>query len=533
MACPYGQGEDPLTQVSGPEIFWTRTNMSEAAPGVATPLTYSFFGPVLDVAIRRGFCDLGVIPSRLTAYPDDLEMRLIGAFHGRLAINVSTMRALMGGLPGLTGDDVERDIVGTVRSGVVDRRHGWRLPAVAAKAPAALVRSGRATADVLAAITQWWSTRFGPDGIIDGSPARATLAEARQHFSDALVAQGRNRMIYQAASSQLIALAERSGHGELAAALLSGAGGLEETSVAEDLQRLAAGEMETDRFIARHGYHGPNAGDLTARSWREDTRPLERLLATIRRSAATTSRLDPSRRTDAVRTVSAGLPGFRRLLARALLRLTPVAARNLERSKAAMGMALDGARAAARALGADLVRAGRLEAADDAFFLFIEELLDDDSSDFRCRVAERRRNHDHHQRIELSSASWLGNPEVRAVPGSGPAGDEVAGIGASPGVVEGRVRVVLDAGADSDVESGEVLVCPVTDPSWVGLMTVAAALVIDVGGIASHGAIVARELGVPCVIGTATGTTNLRTGDVVRVDGATGLVTVLSRATAA
>ena len=105
-------------------------------------------------------------------------------------------------------------------------------------------------------------------------------------------------------------------------------------------------------------------------------------------------------------------------------------------------------------------------------------------------------------------------------------GDEITGLAVSPGVVEGRARVVLDA-ATSELEPGEVLVCQTTDPSWASLFLVASALVIDIGGALSHGAIVARELGVPCVINTRLGTHRLRTGDRLRVDGNTGVVTVL------
>ena len=81
--------------------------------------------------------------------------------------------------------------------------------------------------------------------------------------------------------------------------------------------------------------------------------------------------------------------------------------------------------------------------------------------------------------------------------------------------------------ADDLVESGEILVCHTTDPSWAGYFLVASALVIDVGGPLSHGAIVARELGVPCVINTTVGTAQLVSGDMLRVDGGTGRVEVL------
>ena len=106
-----------------------------------------------------------------------------------------------------------------------------------------------------------------------------------------------------------------------------------------------------------------------------------------------------------------------------------------------------------------------------------------------------------------------------------PSVEPVRGIGASPGVVTGRARVVLDASALQDpIGPDEVLVTRTTDPSWVTLFLTAGALVIDVGGALSHGAIVARELGIPCVIGTGEGTTRIRDGAQVTVDGTAGTV---------
>jgi pyruvate,water dikinase len=93
-------------------------------------------------------------------------------------------------------------------------------------------------------------------------------------------------------------------------------------------------------------------------------------------------------------------------------------------------------------------------------------------------------------------------------------------------VVEGRIRVILDP-ADTEMDSGDVLVARTTDPSWASVMFLASALVVDIGGPLSHAAVVAREMGVPCVMGTGDGTVRLRTGDRVRVDGAKGTVDVL------
>ena len=97
-------------------------------------------------------------------------------------------------------------------------------------------------------------------------------------------------------------------------------------------------------------------------------------------------------------------------------------------------------------------------------------------------------------------------------------------------MAEGRARVLASAEDCDDLEPGEILVCRTTDPSWASAFYLAGGAVIDIGSTSSHGAIVAREMGLPCVIGTGTGTSLLRTGDLIRVDGAAGLVTVLEPA---
>ncbi|MGH8980525.1 MAG: PEP-utilizing enzyme [Acidimicrobiales bacterium] len=112
------------------------------------------------------------------------------------------------------------------------------------------------------------------------------------------------------------------------------------------------------------------------------------------------------------------------------------------------------------------------------------------------------------------------------------ADDEVAGFAASGGVVEGRARVLENVNDIGQIQSGEILVCPVTAPSWGPVFGKIKAAVSDIGGIMSHAAIVAREYGMPAVVGTGSATKKIRTGDLVRVDGYEGVVTVLERAQA-
>jgi pyruvate,water dikinase len=112
--------------------------------------------------------------------------------------------------------------------------------------------------------------------------------------------------------------------------------------------------------------------------------------------------------------------------------------------------------------------------------------------------------------------------------GSEDGGRQLRGVPGSPGVVEGNARIILSPDQLAEVEEGEILVCPITAPSWGAVFGRIKATVSDAGGIMSHTAIVSREYGLPCVVGTGRGTQLIHTGDLIRVDGDTGLVSVLS-----
>lgn len=106
------------------------------------------------------------------------------------------------------------------------------------------------------------------------------------------------------------------------------------------------------------------------------------------------------------------------------------------------------------------------------------------------------------------------------------AGDEVRGIGVSPGVARGRARVVFDLSEIDELEPGDIIVCATTDPSWVPLFLIAGGVVCDVGAAGSHAAIVSRELGVPCVVSVRDARLRIPDGAMLEIDGSTGTVRV-------
>ncbi len=185
------------------------------------------------------------------------------------------------------------------------------------------------------------------------------------------------------------------------------------------------------------------------------------------------------------------------------------------------------------ASGEDFVAAGLLEHADDLFFLHIAELREiaarrEITDELRARIAERRATRAREMlrrqipRVLLSDGTAF-YEGVAAPEGES---DAIVGDPVSPGVVEGVVRVVFDP-HETQLQPGEILVCPGTDPAWTPLFLYAGGLVMEVGGMMTHGSVVAREYGIPAVVGVHQATTRLKTGQRVRVDGTSGRIEVL------
>jgi pyruvate,water dikinase len=106
----------------------------------------------------------------------------------------------------------------------------------------------------------------------------------------------------------------------------------------------------------------------------------------------------------------------------------------------------------------------------------------------------------------------------------------LSGFAASPGSYTGRARVVLTPEQGADLEPGEVLVAPATSPGWAPLLLTAGALITEIGGTLSHGAIIAREYGLPAVLNVTDATRRIHTGQLIHVDGSQGTIQLLEGA---
>jgi pyruvate,water dikinase len=523
--------DDDLSDVThrpgAPDAHWSTDNVGEAAPGVLTPLGWSVWDDIGDAMCRDLSFALGVYSAAERREAD----RIIRPFHGRIAMRMEWLASVGDRMPGTSGAEAVEGMLGRVPDTMTFAPTARRYPVIAAKLPVAAVRTPREIRRVAPQVEAWWRQAVP-------ALAAADLPTATRTFDAALTRFGETMTLHAvglfAAVTPLITalqgLVAKTGVGDVG--LLSGTGGAE-MAIVEDLWRASRGERTVDEVLARHGYHGPLEGEISSLVWREDRSPLERMIAhnaavggdgsPVRREAAAKARLP-----EAQRELTAALPRAQRPAVAALLRH---AARTIPLrgvGKASFLQSLDVARASARRIGEHLERAGVLEQREDVFYLTVAEVRGARGGDVRELVARRREQRAAHAAVELP-ASWRGTPVTSVRTTAESVATEVTGIPAGSGVAEGIVRVVEDP-SFADVEPGEILVASTTDPSWASIMFVSAALVVDIGGLLSHAAVVARELGIPCVVNTRTGTRDLRDGDRVRVDGSTGTVTVLERA---
>jgi pyruvate,water dikinase len=165
--------------------------------------------------------------------------------------------------------------------------------------------------------------------------------------------------------------------------------------------------------------------------------------------------------------------------------------------------------------------------------------------DAKAKVSARRKQHE--DAFKLTPVDWVGTATQSAVyeepykvlwgfpekldrrKNAVRGAKELKGLGGSPGVVQGTARVVRSPDEFDRVQPGEIMVCRLTNPAWINVFPKIKALVTDAGGILAHPAIVSREFGIPCVVGTSIATEVIKTGDIIKVDGTRGIVELVGK----
>jgi pyruvate,water dikinase len=313
------------------------------------------------------------------------------------------------------------------------------------------------------------------------------------------------------------------------------------TDPAELARRYLAGglpEFGLAGFLAEYGHRGAAEIDIGVPRWAEDPTPVFAAIAGYLR--VTDPEQAPDRRF--ARAAEDAVAKIDELVTRAH-RTRPIRARGagflLRRSRAIAGLrelpkfawlyAFAEMRRQLLAAGAELTGLGLLGQPDDIMFLDLHEALAAavDDADHRELVVARRADHERETKRRNIPGLLLSDgtiPETLTAPA--PAADgTLLGMAAAPGVATGRARVILDP-AGAQVEPGEILVAPTTDPGWTPLFMTAGGLVTETGSPMAHGPTVAREYGIPAVICVRDATQLITTGQLITLDGASGTVVV-------
>jgi pyruvate,water dikinase len=327
--------------------------------------------------------------------------------------------------------------------------------------------------------------------------------------------------------------------GGVTSAFDAGVAGLLERIDALQSDEASAFTRQFESFIADHGHRGPDEYELASPSW--SMRPEIALAAVdrLRHAPPERSPWDAQERlaadresalAEALRSVRRPLrPLLRRGLAAAV-----IGASARERAKDAFVRELSGMRAVLDELAARAQARGGPADRRDCYLVTTDELDEfvRDPRSFADVIAERAEQRDFLQarnppfwfegRIPHPD-SW----ELRASPSQGePFAGTLQGMGVCGGVASGPARVILDPGDPRDLQPGDILVAPITDPAWTPLFLSAAAVVVDVGAQQSHAAIVARELGIPAVVSVTGASRTIADGTWLDVDGDRGVVVV-------
>jgi len=299
------------------------------------------------------------------------------------------------------------------------------------------------------------------------------------------------------------------------------------------------------QFMARYGMRGVGEIDLGRPRWRENPEPIMQSLQSYLRIT------DASRAPDAVFARSAaeaeaaveplvtavaqtpGGPLKAQLVRAAAYRVRALAGLR-ESPKFFIIRLLGMVRAGLLNIGEEMVAAGSLAQPDDLFFLHLHELralAAGEQGDWAALAAQNRAAVAREQRRQQIPRLLLSDGRtfydgVRATAQTSAPDGALVGSPVSPGVVEGVVHVVFNPHTEQ-LAPGEILVCPGTDPAWTPLFLAAGGLVMEVGGLMTHGSVVAREYGIPAVVGVDQATTRLQNGQHIRVDGSAGVITIL------
>jgi len=538
------------TTLPQPDDVVTISNASEMMPGAVCPLTTSFTGWGIDYGLQHMQVTVGV-RQRI-----DPNWQVTASAYGHLLLNLTGNVVMSAGVLGSSADQTAQTLCGRVVPELKEppplalwRRvvNSVRLFAYCLNAPRVVKRfdaeldgfhiahlpdSAAMSAEIV-----------GKAWFFDHAMAVHIQSSALSGFLNAIV----ENMVSAKANDSTVA--EQSE----AVRLLAGASGVESAVMLDELDAVVdlvvahpdAADFQAasvadatewlratpavaagfERFLTRHGHRGYRELCVRDPSWGDDPAPLVQSMQAAVHARAVTG----GHRELAVEQIEWSELG------RGLRWVLPKAHNAIRRREHTKSRLVDVAhrfQLAYRHLGHVMASEGLLPDADLVHFFTTSELpafIADPSPQAVAHAIARRHALDYQQRFEFPETS-VGLPEPLEPQPAELADGVLHGRPASRGVVDGPVRVAHTLAEAAALEPGEILVTPITDIGWTPYFSLIGGLVTDLGSSVSHGAVIAREYGLPCVVNARQATHVLRTGDLVRLDGDAGSVTLLASA---
>jgi pyruvate,water dikinase len=517
------------------DYLWSRNNFGEARPDVMSPFTFSISDEVWsEISILPGYSMAG---------------NICGRYYTNVSFSVSILRAMgksheaameqMAGLLGQVPQGLEiprlpisrwtvlRALPGMIKLGLKEKAGAKRIPEFLSDNPGFcrdLQRRIGGTRQETELIALWRD-------------------EIRPYLTDSLWVMGGGAAPLEAlmpVKRELDVLVGEADANALFSGLSSDEQLLASLGPVVGVARVARGEMSRRDYLRKYGHRGPHEAELSYPRPAEDPEWLDRQLAEYRENPVDVDRLLARRRDEfeaAWRRLESRYPQKAPKLRKKIEEVGPAARlREAVRDEATRFLWVERTWA---------LQAGALTGlGDDIFYLTIDEVLDlldgkDTATHFlpaRKETYARYRELPPYPMIirgRFDPFRWAADPNRRndiydaekPVPIS--ESRTITGFAGAAGQIEGVVRLIDSPEQGDQLRQGEILVAVTTNVGWTPLFPRAAAVVTDVGAPLSHAAIVARELGIPAVVGCGSATTRLRTGDRVLVDGGQGVVEIL------
>ncbi|MFN0025770.1 MAG: PEP-utilizing enzyme [Acidimicrobiales bacterium] len=566
--------------------FYTRANIGEVFPDPVVPFTYSFgfksehgLGGA-EMGFRDAFLRIGAFEEH--EFPPD-EPLFLGVTGGYGYLNATAMRVFGHRAPGMSAADIDASFFGAAPgvpdfvvkdsfdrpdlTGKIGATFGWVLTTTSLDDVAEderimnALRAGRAD---LASLTdreligQMWHNfdthfrrLFGqhiyitflatlPVGIITG----VCQAVGRPDAIMALIA-GLGDVESAAPALAMWELGRQvAASPALGAAFDRGVKGLDQRLRVEATNtELARFVADFDAFLFDHGSRGPNEWEGRSPTW--ETQPDLALAAIDRMRLAPPSAAPVGLQAERATQRQALGQEIAAMLAadpatqgqfQAALQAATVFLPGRERTKTNCVKLIQESRMLLREFGRRMVAAGHFPRIESFGMLTRDEFdrVLDDPTGWYGTLVEREKLYEEVSALQEPFLFSGDPPPMSSYPRRDSvvidrlaAGAVLQGMPGCPGKAVGRARIVLDSHDPGSLAAGDVLVAPITDPSWTPLFVAAAAVIVDVGAPLSHAIIVSRELGIPCVVSVTGATRSIPDGALVEVDGNTGQVTIL------